>query len=142
MKEHAVFKNLFNKSSQRRKKPAVVYKEYRSLLRDKLIPVGFNVREGSGLGNFSIFKRENLEISLEFELRENETSINVKSGRKVKFKTVLDQLTQSIQNKTANLQEAEEMSVDKADISLTLTGMEEEKISFMKRLDGWLAEHS
>jgi len=138
-----MFKNLFNKSSQPKKKKAdAIYKEYRSLLRDKLLPAGFDVREGSGLGNFSVFKRKNLEISLEFELREQATYVKATSGKKVKFKTVLDQLPEDIRKKTVNLQEAEEQLVDKSDISLTLVGTDEEKHSFLKNLDEWLAEHS
>lgn len=138
-----MFRNLFNKSSQPKKKKAdVVYKEYLFLLKEKLLPLGFDIKEGSGLGSFSTFKRENLEIDLVFELRDQETYLHVKSGKKVKFKTVFEQLPESIQKKASNIKEVEEQLVDHPDISLTLAGTDEEKDEFMKHLDEWLTEHS
>jgi hypothetical protein len=138
-----MFKRLFNTSSQPgKKKPEVVYGEYLSLLSDKLLPLGFKIREGQFIGNFSVFDRENLEISLECELREGATFLTAKSGRKAKFNKVIDQLPEVIRKKAANLQNAGEISIDEPDISLTLAGTEGEKEGLMKDLDEWLAEHS
>ena len=137
-----MFRNLFNKSSQpRKKKPKVIYEEYRSLLRDKLLPLRFDGREGSGLGNYSVFKRESLELTLAFDLRDDATYIRAHSGKKAKYKTVLDQLPEEIRKKAVNLKEAEEFLVDKSDISLTLSGTDEEKASVIQTLDKWLEEN-
>ena len=132
-----MFKNLFNRSFQLKKKRAdVIYKEYLPLLRDKLLPLGFNSKEGSGMGDYSIFKRENLEITLAYDLRERVTFLDAKSGKKFRSKTTLfDQLPEEIQK------EALEMVSFETDISLILAGTDEEKGSTMKSLDDWLTEH-
>jgi hypothetical protein len=137
-----MFKNLFSKSTQSKKKKAnVIYKEYLPLLKDKLIPLGFDIEEGSGLGNFSTFKREILKVILVFELREQATHIELFSGRKVKFTTALEQLPENIRKKTSNIEEVKDHLVDKSDISLTLVGTDEEKDSLMKNIDNWLKEN-
>ena len=132
-----MFKNLFNRSSQpKNKKPQVIYKEYRSLLRGKLLSSGFDVSEGSGMGSYSIYKRENLEITLAYDLRDRATYLDVKSGKKSTSKTTLfDQIPEEIRKG------ALEMQIYKTDISLTLKGTDEEKDRTMKSLDDWLNEH-
>ena len=132
-----MLRKLFSRLSQpQEKEPNIVYKEYRRLLRKKLLPLGFSSNEGSGMGNYSIFKREDLEVTLAYDLRDRITFLDVKSSKKFMSKTTLfDHVPEEIRK------EALEMVTTKTDISLTLNGTDEEKGGTMKSLDDWLTEH-
>lgn len=139
-----MFKNIFHKSTKPKEKRAdVIYKEYKAALESKLSLLGFNIEENKhGLGSVTRYKRNELEVILEYDMRDPGTYFYARSGKKIPAKTRIDEMAKLTGKKPVNIENVEIGLVDENDISLALNGSDEEKTKLIQDLENWHLENS
>ena len=139
-----MFKNIFRKSTKPKEKRAdVVYKEYKTAIESKLASLGFNTEENKfGLGSVTKYKRNELEVILEYDMRDPGVYFYARSGKKIPAKTRIDEMEKLIGKKPVNYEDVENRLIDKNDISVALNGSDEEKNKLIQDLENWYLENA
>ena len=139
-----MFKNLFQKSNKPKGKRAdVIYKEYRAVIESKLSSLGFSIEENKhGLGSVTRYKRNELEVILEYDMRDPGAYFYARSGKKIPAQSRMDEIEKLIGKKSVNYEEVENKLIESNDISVALNGTDEEKNKLIQDLENWYLENS
>ena len=139
-----MFKNLFQKSNKSKEKRAdVIYKEYRAEIESKLSPLGFSIEENKhGLGTVTRYKLNELEVILEYDMRDPGTYFYARSGKEIPAKSRIDEMEKLIGKKPVNYEDVEKKLIETNDISVALNGTDEEKNKLIQDLENWYLENS
>lgn len=120
-----------------------VYENYKVAIGEKLTSWGFVINESEGLiGGNTTYKRDELQVTLGYDMRDPGVYLTVLSGEKEPLKNRLDELAELTGNKPANYDEVKNHLIDKADISVALNGSDEEKTRVVQELENWYLKNS
>jgi hypothetical protein len=146
-----MFKNLFHKSNKpKRKRADVIYQEYKLEIESKLASLGFKIEENKfNLGSVTKYKLNELEVTLNYDMRDPGVYLSARSGKMILAKTIMDERMAELEKLSGKKPKItytdpnlENKLVDKSDISLALSGSDEEKIKLIQDLENWYLENS
>jgi len=146
-----MFKKLFHKSDKPKGKRAdVIYQEYKSEIDSKLASLGFKIEENKfNLGSVTKYKLNELEVTLKYDMRDPGVYLYARSGKKVPAKTIMDEKMAELEKLSGKKPtitytdpNLDNKLVDKNDISLALSGSDEEKTKVIQDLENWYRENS
>ena len=120
-----------------------IYDNYKVDFGEKLTSWGFVVSESEGpIGGNTTYKRGELEVVLGYDMRDPGAYLTALSGKKEPLKNRLNELAELTGNKPANFSEVENRLINKADISIALSGTDDEKKRLVQELENWYLKNA
>ena len=122
---------------------STIYEDYKALMESKLVSWGFNISKDEGsISGVTKYKNNELEVILSYDMRDPGVYLTARSGKKIPAKSRIDEMEKLIGKKPTNYDEIANQLIDKADISMALSGSNEEKSKLIQDIENWYHENS